>query len=106
MCENNIGAELAQLRKNAKINQADIASKMGVDQSSVSRLEGDPKPSLDEAQKYLAALNGDPKARELSEYLVSEWKHVAKPAFRHPYRAELWMAETAIAKLQEFITNP
>src|SRR5436190_704826 len=103
MRHNDIGYELLQLRKRAKINQAELATKMGVDQSSVSRLEADPKPSLDDAQKYLAALNGDPEASELSQYLLSEWQYVGKPAFRHPCRAELWMAEAAIGKLCTFI---
>src|SRR2546426_9689448 len=101
-----IGHKLAQLRRNARINQAELAMRMGVDQSTVSRLEGDPKLSLDDAKKYLVALNGDPGAKELSDYLECEWEHLAKPAFRHPHRHEIWMGEQAIAKLRTFIADP
>jgi transcriptional regulator with XRE-family HTH domain len=101
----NIGAELAHLRK-GKISQGDLAAKMGVDQSSVSRMEADPNPARGDVDKYLAALDGDPAAKEFREYLDSKWPHVGKPAFRHPYLDELGKAEAAIAKLRKFIADP
>ncbi len=106
MKETDIGAELAQLRKNAKISQADVAAAMKVDQSSVSRLEQDPKASLEDAHKYLAALNGDPEAKRFAEYLMAKWVELPKPHFRHPYMGELQMAETTLVKLKAFIENP
>jgi transcriptional regulator with XRE-family HTH domain len=105
MKETNIGNELAQLRKAAKISQADLSERMGVDQSSVSRMESDPNPAREDIDKYLAALNGDPAAKEFAVYLDSTWTHVGKPAFQHPYRHELEMAESAIEKLQAFASN-
>src|SRR5947199_2140251 len=104
MKETHIGSELGLLRK-GKISQADLAIKMKVDQSSVSRMEADPKPAPDDVNKYLAALDGDPAAKEFADYLASEWPHVGKPAFRHPNRHEIWMAESAIAKLRKFIAD-
>jgi len=103
MKELSIGTELAQLRKGAKLSQADLATRMGVDQSSVSRLEGEANPSLDDVQKYLAALDGDPTAKEFAEHLASKWELVEKPHFRHPFRKELRMAEGARVKLRAFM---
>jgi transcriptional regulator with XRE-family HTH domain len=108
MKETHIGAELAFLRK-GKLSQAAIAEAMGFDQSQVSRIEADPKPDHEDARKYLAALNGDPAAKELKEYLESGWPNlgaIGKPAYRHPYRHELGMAEAALGKLQKFISAP
>src|SRR6266545_7375254 len=107
MKETHVGAELAFLRK-GRISQADLATKMEVDQSRVSRIEADPKPDPQDVTKYLAALNGDPAAKELGEYLESEWPNLGelgKPAYRHPYRHELGMAEVAIGKLRKFIAD-
>jgi transcriptional regulator with XRE-family HTH domain len=107
MTETNLGPELAQLRKGAKISQADIASKMGVDQSSISRLErGDVKPSTEDLQKYLLALDGNPTAKEFAQHMESQWKCIEKPSFRHPYRKKLWLAETTLAELQTFTSAP
>src|SRR5260221_8133147 len=79
---------------------------MKVDQSSVSRLEQDPKASLEDAQKYLAALNGDPDAKRFAEYLTAKWEEVEKPHFQHPYMGELQMAEATLVKLKAFMENP
>jgi transcriptional regulator with XRE-family HTH domain len=107
MKETHIGDELAHLRK-GRISQADLAKAMGFDQSRVSRIEADPKPDSEDIKKYLAALNGDPAAKELRKYLESDWpnlKPLGKPAYRHPYLQELAMAETALGKLQTFISD-
>lgn len=107
MKEPNIGSELALLRKRAKVSQADLAARMKMDQSSVSRLEsGDAKPSDEDVQKYLAALNGHPAAKQFAEHLASEWELSERPAFSHPYRKELWAAECARVKLKKFIADP
>ncbi len=107
MKETHIGAELALIRK-GKISQADLATKMQVDQSRVSRIESDPRPDPEDVKKYLTALDGDPAAKELRDYLESDWpnlKKMGKPAYRHPYRHELVMAEAAIGKLRQFIAD-
>ncbi len=108
MKETHVGEELALLRK-GKLNQADIAKAMGVDQSRVSRIEGDPKPDTEDVQKFLMALDGDPDVKEFREYVEAEWPNLGKlgkPVYRHPYRHELRMAETALGKLQKFISAP
>jgi len=107
MKETHVGEELALLRK-GKISQADLAKAMGVDQSRISRIEADPKPDPDDVNKYLAALDGNPLVLEFRAYLGSEWpnlKKLGKPAYRHPYRAELAMAEEALGKLRQFISD-
>jgi hypothetical protein len=59
--------------------------------------------------KYLAALDGDPAVKEFREYFKAEWPNLGKlgkPAYRHPYRQELKMADTALGTLQKFISAP
>ena len=106
MSESNLGPDLLQLRRGAKINQADLAAKMNVDQSSISRWEkGDIIPSTEDVQKYLAALDGDPKAKEFAEHLATKWHSDFKPHFHHPNRSVLWLADVALGKLEAFTTN-
>ena len=100
------GGELVQVRKATKISQADVASKMGVDQSRVSRMESDTKVPAEEARKYLAALDGDGTAKEFIAHIDSQWQLIIKPGFRHPCREILRMADEALVKLQAFIANP
>jgi transcriptional regulator with XRE-family HTH domain len=105
MKETNVGGELALLRK-GKINQADLAKTMGMDQSRVSRVEADPKPEPEDVKRYLAALNGDPDVEKFRAYYESKWPNLGtKPAYRHPYRDELNSAEVALGKLQKFIDD-
>ena len=80
-----------------------------MDQSWVSRIEADPKPDPEDVKKYLAAMDGNPSVLDLRVFLESEWpnlKNLGKPAYRHPYRAELAMAEAALSKLRKFISEP
>jgi transcriptional regulator with XRE-family HTH domain len=102
----NIGPELAQLRK-GKLSQTEMAAKLEMDQSTISRLEsGVLNPSPEDVRKYLAALDGDPTAMEFAKHWASEWKILDKPAFRHPYRKDLWLADCALAKLRPFTVAP
>lgn len=100
------GTELMQVRKAAKVSQADVAQKMGIDQSRVSRMESDTKVPVEEARKYLTAINGDPIAKEFVEHVDSTWYSITKPSFRHPCRKVLQMADGALARLHSFLVDP
>ncbi len=100
------GSELEQVRKAVKISQGDVAAKLGVDQSRVSRMEKDTKVGLDEARKYLAALGGDSTAKAFVEHIDSIWYSIPKPGFQHPCRAVLRTADAALVRLQSFLADP
>src|ERR1700722_10017855 len=100
------GGELEQVRKAAKINQAEVATKLGVDQSQVSRMEKDTKVSLEDARKYLTTLEGNSTAKDFVEHIDSTWYSIPKPSFHHPCRAALRTADTALAQLQSFLADP
>jgi transcriptional regulator with XRE-family HTH domain len=100
------GSELVQVRRATKISQADVADKMGADQSRVSRMESDPKVPVEEARKYLSALDGDVTAKAFIEHIDSKWQFITKPGFRHPCRKVLRLADEALAKLQAFVAAP
>jgi len=106
MNETIVGSELVQVRKAAQVSQADLAKKMGTDQSKVSRTEGDGKVSLDDARRYLLALDGDLTAQAFLEHLDSTWYSISKPGFNHPCREVLRKADTALARLQSFLADP
>ena len=106
MNEAILGSELEQVRKAAKISQADVATKLGVDQSRVSRMEKDTKVPLDEAREYLAALGGNSTAKDFIEHIDSTWYSIPKPGFQHPCRAVLRTADSALARLQSFLADP
>lgn len=106
MNETVSGCELEQIRKAAKVSQADIAGKMKIDQSRVSRMESDSRVPADEARKYLGALDGDSTAKEFIEHLDSKWQFIEKPDFQHPCRKVLHLADEALTKLQAFVTDP
>jgi transcriptional regulator with XRE-family HTH domain len=100
------GNELVHLRKATKFSQAELATKMGVDQSSVSRLESDSAVPEDDARNYLSALEGHPAAEEFLAYIDSNWQFLEKPAFRHPCREDLRQADEALTKLRHFVNDP
>jgi len=106
MNETIAGSELVQVRKAAKASQADVANKMGTDQSRVSRIESDSKVPIEEALKYLKALEDDPIAMEFIEHIDSTWYSLTKPSFRHPCRRVLRKADQALARLQSFLADP
>jgi transcriptional regulator with XRE-family HTH domain len=108
MKDTHVGEELAVLRK-GKLNQMDLAKAMGVDQSWISRIEADSKPDRGDVNKYLAAMEASQSVLDLRAYLESEWPNLGnlgKPAYRHPQREELAMAEAALGKLRKFISEP
>lgn len=53
--------DLALIRLDVGLTQREVADRMGIDQTRVSRLEHDPDPSLGAALEYLSALGVSPR---------------------------------------------
>jgi transcriptional regulator with XRE-family HTH domain len=98
----DVGAALTELRQAAQLTQSDLAPKVGVDQSRISRIEkGDLMPSGAEVKSYLKAL----ATKEASNYLrllEKEWRFIKRPHPRNPEFDSIWSAERQLQRLDAF----
>ena len=91
-----IGGLLAAAREDEHLTQKQVAEKLGVNQSWVSRLEsGIGEPQLSDYQAFLKALRGD-QAKRARRLLTIDWKHLPRPSFNHPDIDVLIEAELAL----------
>ena len=103
-----IGSLIAEVREAAKLTQKQVADRLGVHQSGISRVEkGIISPELG-FHEVLGAIDTD-GARRLSEIIRVEWRHLPQPSFRHPNLEDLVSMESALSRLAAFkstnITN-
>lgn len=97
-----VGSLLAEVRNEAKQTQKQIADRLGLHQSRVSRLEaGEGDPTHEDYFAYLDALRTD-KALHLKKVLGFDWRHLPSPSLRHPDLAILMEAEEALERLSAF----
>jgi transcriptional regulator with XRE-family HTH domain len=102
----DLGQTLAELRNATDKTQADIAGKLNIDQSRVSRIEkGSVTPTESEIEAYLSAI-GTEDAKAYRDFLKLQWVHLNPPSFWHPQRNELCKAETSLQKLENFKSQP
>jgi transcriptional regulator with XRE-family HTH domain len=101
-----IGGLLSQIRKAAKLTQEDLAGRLAVHQSRVSRMEsGDGEPTAEEYGAYLDAV-GTADAKKLDAVIKMKWRFLPQPPLRHPDLVPLMEAETALARLEGFKSGP
>jgi transcriptional regulator with XRE-family HTH domain len=94
-----IGKLLSRVREESNLNQKQLAKKMKVSTSRISRMETDITPlSETEINSYLNAI-GTETAREVQKYIKQKWTKITKPDFFHPSRNHLWMAETSFKQI-------
>lgn len=105
MTHPEIGALLVDAREEAGLTQTELAKRLKLHQSQVSRLEsGDGKPEIADYDKYLRTV-GSKKAINLARKLKVTWKHLSRPSLRHPNIEALIEAEIALDRLETFIQN-
>jgi transcriptional regulator with XRE-family HTH domain len=98
---NQIHKLLVHARSQTSLTQKQLADRLGVDQSRVSRFEaGEETPSIS-VSDYLAAV-GSEEARMLAARLATEWKHLEGPPHSHPDFSALAEIEASLEKLDRF----
>jgi len=83
------------------VRQADLAAKLGVSASVLSRLEASEAADAKMAKRYLEALD-TVLSGEIIAFFERRWRHLDRPDFRHPDREAIWAAEQAVQKLDVF----
>jgi transcriptional regulator with XRE-family HTH domain/polyhydroxyalkanoate synthesis regulator phasin len=100
--DDQIPTALMRLARDAsKVRQADLAAKLGVSASVLSRVEASETADAKMATRYLQAL-GTALGEEIIEFYGRRWKHLDRPDFRHPEREAIWAAEKALQTLDAF----
>lgn len=101
-----VGRYLADVRDEAGMTQAALASRVTVSTATLSRIESGEKVATEEEVGALLKAIGTPKAKGLADYLKQDWDQIERPAFDHPDRAVLWGANLALRKLDKLRSDP
>ncbi len=101
----SIGQDIAQFRAEISATQSQLASKSGVDQSRVSRIEKGETGTPSELGKILDALValGSKGAADYGAYLAKDWQYVERPDFSNPQRNILELAEEGLRQIADFL---
>lgn len=98
----NFGTIVTELRNQANLYQSDVAQKLTVDKSRVSRIEsGNISLSRTEVDNLLQAINTQ-EAKDFQVFLNQEWNILDRPSFYHPQKDILYKAELSFQKLRNF----
>ena len=98
----NLSESLSELRKSAGLKQSDVAKKMGVDTSRVSRIEtGEITPTESEVLSYCNAV-GTSESNNYFNFLKQDWGILRKPLYNHPERDSLYLADEYLQYLNLF----
>lgn len=92
---------LRMAREKSGQRQADVAEKLAVSPSVLSRLEASETADAKMAKRYLEVLDTS-LATEIIEFFARRWKHLDRPDFTHPNRDAIWAAEEAMQQLHLF----
>ena len=101
-----LGRELARIRELAELTQADLAKRLGVSQTVVSRTEtGERQMESDELQRFAEAI-GTEEARGMVTRISRVWSELSRPPLGHPDHDLLWTAEGALRGLRALLGQP
>ena len=101
-----LGRELARFRELAKLTQAELAARLSVSQTVVSRTESGERRLEDvDFLEFVEAI-GTPEARAMEVRRYRQWSELARPALGHPDHDLLWTAEVALRDLRALLGQP
>lgn len=95
----SIGQLLAEARERSEIRQRELAARLEIDPSRLSRIEkGEIRPDNKDVLRILDALQST-AAQRLRKFLKRKWVHLAQPSPWHPDIESLWEIERALELL-------
>lgn len=101
-----LGRHLMQVRERSGIKQAELAKRVSLSPTVLSRIESGDRPvTLDEVQDILTQL-ATPEATELSKALERAWQVLPRPPLDHPDQDLLWEAEEVARELVTLRDKP
>ena len=96
---------LAEAREAAGVTQKEMAKRLNLHQSQISRLESvDSNAESRDFDGFLRTLGSD-DAFKLADALKVVWKHLSRPSLKHPDFETLADVEGALQRLQSFRQN-
>ena len=105
MAHSEIGPLLAEAREAAGVTQKEMAKRLNLHQSQISRLESaDSNSEIGDFDRFLRALGSD-ESLKLADALKVTWKHLSRPSLKHPDFETLGEVEAALQRLQRFRQN-
>ena len=104
--DKELGRELARVRALAGLTQAQLAARLGVSQTVVSRTEsGERRLGSAELRGFAEAI-GIEEASGMETRRSRQWRALRRPPLGHPDHDLLWKAEMAVRKLQTLRDQP
>ena len=104
--DKELGRELARIRELAGLTQAELAARLGVSQTVVSRTEsGERRLENAEFHKISKAI-GTEEARAIDTRRCHEWNNLRRPPLGQPDHDLLWTAEVALRDLGTLLDQP
>lgn len=104
--EKELGRELARVREEAGLTQGELAGRLGVSQTVVSRTESGERHLQDEELQRVASAVGTELAAAIPERRDREWGVLTRPPLGHPDHDLLWKAELAARELVALLGRP
>ena len=101
-----LGRELARLRALARLTQAQLADRLGVSQTVVSRTESGERWLESAELRDFAEAIGIDEARGLEAQRSRQWTALKRPPLGHRDHDLLWQAEMALRKLHTLRDQP
>lgn len=100
----SFGQSVMRLRTAAKLSQRHVATKAGIDQSRLSRIEKGGAASEQECLAVLEALKeqGSNDAARYATFLRTDWRHLERPDFWNPDGGTIRLAEETLSVAAEF----
>ena len=104
--DRELGRELARVRELAELTQAQLAARLGVSQTVVSRTEsGERRLENADFHEFAEAI-GTEEARGLERRKSCKWNQLSRPSLGHPDHDLLWTAEVALGDLRTLLSQP
>lgn len=104
--DKELGWELTRVRELAGLTQAELATRLGVSQTVVSRTESGERRLENAEFHHFAEAIGTEEARGMETRRCREWKELRRPPLGHPDHDLLWTAEVALRDLGTLLDQP